>query len=162
MKLQSQNYISPILTEGTFVNVFIEDGKKEIIDNSLYYIEFLMYCVKDNVKVILDRCTLPFQGNNNDSEESPTTNRTAYAKEIATGEIVPLLAVLAANNMQLPATHVIEDIGYPNREDSLLYFDGGSIDDCNISLTNPLAQLFIKDAVVMKGEKIGVQFEFVE
>lgn len=162
MKLYAANYISPIETEGTFTDVYVEDVETRIINDGLFYIAFEMYYNRNNQRISLGIHVLPFQGRNDDSDGSPTTNRTAYAKLIASGEEFPLLEVLAANNGELPGTYEISNFGYPNAEDAAMYFGGGSIGNSRITILNPLAIGFVLDTILMKGEKVGVQFQFLE
>jgi hypothetical protein len=71
MKLQAQTYISPILTEGTFENVFIEETKFEVKRKDKYFaITFEMYCFKNEQRVLLDTSVLAFLGMNNDEVNS--------------------------------------------------------------------------------------------
>lgn len=78
MKLKSEIYVSPILTEGTFKDVIIEDVsiQHKRIDDYLQ-ITFEMYYIVNEQKVVLETNTLSFQGMNDNPN---STNRKATFK----------------------------------------------------------------------------------
>jgi len=74
MKLIAPVYHSPILTEGTFENVFIEDRNFLLQRSNNYFtIIFDMYCIRESHKIILDSFIISFLGINS---ESTNSNRT--------------------------------------------------------------------------------------
>jgi hypothetical protein len=54
------------------------------------------------------------------------------------------------------------DWGFPSFEDALTYLSGGSFQSPELLPINDFVKNWIKSSVVMKGEYIGTQFEFVE
>ena len=54
------------------------------------------------------------------------------------------------------------DWGFPSYEDALLYLNGGSFQSPEIQPVNEFVKAWILNNVVMKGEFIGKQFQFVE
>lgn len=82
MKLKALTYNSPVDTEGTYENVYIEDVSFEIKRNENFFaIDFEMYHIKNDKRVKLDSARIAFKGNNTELEQGlPTTNRTAVLK----------------------------------------------------------------------------------
>jgi hypothetical protein len=160
MKLQSQIYNSPILTEGTFQNIFIEEisiqHKRK--DNYLR-IDFEMYIIKDTQKVVLDSSYIAFQGMNDDDA---STNRKSTFKFNGTEEVHGLIDYVISNGGNYPTNYEMVDWGYPSYEDSLTYLSGGSFQSPELQPVNDFVKAWILNTVIMKGEYIGVQFEFVE
>lgn len=90
MKLHAPIYTSPIPTEGTFTDVYVEE-KNFLIqrDNRLFAIEFEMYYLKEGKKIIFpEPFRLEFRGNNTDPENSNRTTLVLvpnpdYAAQVA-------------------------------------------------------------------------------
>ncbi len=171
MKLQAANYTSPIATEGTFNNVFVEE-KSIYIEKAKKYmsIEFEMYYFKDEEKIELDTRKIAFYGMAGDSV---TSNKLAvisvpnedYDSEVEDSPLmvnVPLLQYLYTHDGVLPEVYDVVDWGYPNFQDALLYFNGGDRNNPEIEVVNPFAKEWIKHNIIIKGEQIGNQFEFVD
>jgi len=61
MKLHAPIYVSPVSTEGTFTDVFIEDSIIEIQKRKkILSVTFEMYYLRDGVPVVLEETTLKF------------------------------------------------------------------------------------------------------
>jgi len=206
MKLRSINYISPIATEGSFEEVFIEETEVLIKKNKKYMsITFEMYCIRNEERIVLDERVIAFYGmagdsitsnklavlsipnENYDTEleavpltievENPdfdleivgsieyiTIDNPNYESQVASIKRVshtPLLEYLYSHEGIFPEIYDIVQWGYPNFQDALQYFDGGDKVNPNITISNPFAKEWVKNNVVMKGELIGNQFEFV-
>ena len=163
MKLTSQIYNSPILTEGKFENVSIEETAITLKRKDSYLrIDFDMYVEKEGEIILLDKSNIAFQGMN-DSEVS--TNKTATFKfNDDTEEQEPrgLIAYLAENNGNYPQDYYMVDWGYPSYEDALTYLSGGSFQSPELHPINDFVRAWILNTVIMKGEFIGKQFQFVE
>lgn len=207
MKLHAQVYTSPLLTEGYFNEVFIEEisFENKRVDN-YFRVNFEMYIIKDNKRVILERPFLAFQGMKADKD---STNRVAiintlnpkyttqmaeipytiqvpnpnYEVEVEGSEEfiivpnpdydrlidliplridIPLLQYLVESNGVLPEDYKVLEWGYPNYEDVLQYFEGGTFTNPELIISNPFAREWLKNNLMIKGDKIGEQFEFVE
>jgi hypothetical protein len=61
-----------------------------------------------------------------------------------------------------PTNYTMIDWGYPSYEDSLTYLSGGSFQTPELQPVNDFVKAWILNTVIMKGEYIGIQFEFVE
>lgn len=170
MKLQAQTYNSPLLHQGTFENVTIEDvcltHKRH--DNYIA-ISFEMSYIKNGQKVVLDTKEMGFLGMENDVVSSNRTTTMSipnpdYDAEIEGSEeriTVPLFAFLAANNDVMPEDFVIVDYGWPTYEKVMQYFEGGTLENPEITISAPLAIGFLMNNLVMNGEAVGVQFTMV-
>jgi len=75
---------------------------------------------------------------------------------------VPLLQYLYAHEGVMPEVYEVTDWGFPSYEDVLQYFEGGDRSNLDISITNPFARGWLLNTLVMKNEKVGVQFQFVD
>lgn len=157
MKLiqQNQTYMHPNPAFGVFQNVIVQDVS--VIHKRLekyLSITFEMSYLKDGLKVILGIGTLSFLGMNNNEVNS---NQTAYVE--VEGETIPLLQWLSENNGEL-GDAVITDYGYPTYEDALTYFNGGTFEDPEITLTNPIAMGFVLSKLIINNEHVGAQLMF--
>lgn len=163
MKLQSQTYVSPILTEGTFSNVFIEETSVQIKRKETYLrIKFDMYYQRNNETILLASYPLAFQGMNDDEL---STNRKATFKFLDdTDEQKPrgLIEYIVENQGAYPTNYKMIDWGYPSYEDALTYLSGGSFGSPEIQPVNDFVKAWILNTVIMKGQFIGVQFQFVD
>lgn len=72
----------------------------------------------------------------------------------------PLLEYLYSHEGQMPEQYEVIEWGYPTYEDALNYFEGGTLDNPELSITNPFAKEWLKQNLQMKGEAI-TQFEFI-
>lgn len=162
MKLQSINYTSPILTEGSFINVFIEETSFQLKRQENYLrIEFDMYYIKDNQVIKLDTYPLAFQGMNTDEY---TTNRKAtfrFLDDTEEEEPRGLIAYITENQGAYPENYEMIDWGYPSYEDALNYLDGGSFDVPEIQPANDFVKLWLLNTIIMKNEHIVNQFQFI-
>ncbi len=184
MKLHATTYTSPINTEGTFSDVYIEDSIVSIQKTKKYLsVTFEMYYFKNEQKIVLDERTLGFYGGPGDSETSkkaavisihnPITEpyeeqiQDPETLEFTTVTIIPpatiqvsLLQYLADNNGVLPEFYEVVDFGYPDFNTALQFFNGGDRNNLDISIPSPFAKLWLKNTLVMKNENVGAQFEF--
>ncbi len=170
MKLQAQTYVSPLLNQGAFENVTIEDvcltHKRQ--DNYVA-IGFEMSCVKNGQKVVLDTKEMGFLGMENDVVSSnrtttmsiPNPDYDAQVNGLEQRITVPLFAYLMANNGVMPQDYEIVDYGYPTYEKVMQYFEGGTLNNPEITISAPLAIGFLMNNLVMNGEAVGVQFTMV-
>lgn len=159
MKLKAINYTSPILTEGKFDNVFIEETSFELKRNDSYFrINFEMYYLIGQERVVLEKAYLAFQGMNNDANSS---NETATFQFNDSEEIHGLIEYLEKNNGAFPENFTMVNWGFPSFEDALSYLIGGSFESPEIHPANEFVKNWIKNKIAMKGEFIGKQFEFV-
>jgi len=75
---------------------------------------------------------------------------------------IPMLEYLYANEGQFPEDYQIVDWGFPNYTDVLKYFEGGTLTDPELFINNPFARGWLLNNLYMKGEKVGVQFNFLD
>lgn len=170
MKLTAQTYVSPLLSQGTFENVIIEDvcltHKRH--DNYIA-IAFQMSCVKNGQKVVLDTKEMGFLGMENDVVSSnitttmsiPNPDYDALLEGSEERITVPLFAYLMANNGVMPQDYEMVDYGWPTYEKVMQYFEGGTLENPEITISAPLAIGFLMNNLVVNGEAVGVQFTMV-
>ena len=170
MKLKSEKYESPLVNQGTFTNVTIEDVCLIHKRSEKYIaITFEMSYLKNDQKVILDTISMGFLGMEN---EEVSSNRTTtfsipnpdYDVQIEGSEervTVPLFTYLMDNNGIMPVDYVMVDYGYPTYEKVMQYFEGGTLANPEIHITDPLAVGFLMNNLVMNGEAVGTQFTIV-
>lgn len=170
MKLEALIYNSPLLSQGTFANVTIEDVCLTHKRNDKYIsITFEMSYIKNGQKVLLDTKEMGFLGMENDVVSSNRTTTMSipnpdYNAQIEDSEeriTVPLFDYLTANNGVMPQGYEMVDYGYPTYEKVMQYFSGGKLSDPEIFITDPLAIGFLMNNLVMNGEAVGVQFTMV-
>ncbi|MFV8370879.1 hypothetical protein [Flavobacterium sp. LB2P74] len=170
MKLRAINYVSPLLNQGTFANVTIEDVCLTHKRNEKYIsISFEMSYLKNDQKVVLDTVAMGFQGMENDEVSSNRTTTFSipnpdYDSQIEDSQeriTVPLFAYLMAHNGIMPADYVMVDYGYPTYEKVMQYFEGGTLESPEINITAPLAIGFLMNNLIMNGEAVGNQFTIV-
>lgn len=170
MKLHAAIYTSPLLNQGTFTNVTIEDVCLIHKKNEKYIsIAFEMSYLKNNQKVVLDNVTLGFLGMENDQVSSNKTTTFSvpnpdYDSQLEGSQeriTVPLFAYLMDNKGVMPTDYVMVDYGYPNYEKVMQYFEGGTLESPEINITEPLAIGFLMNNLIMNGEAVGNQFKIV-
>lgn len=158
MKLNTTLYVSPIITEGKFDDVFIEDTSFELDRiNSILRINFEMFYFRNEQRIVLSFASLAFQGMN--SDEISTNRKTLFKFE--NSEPQGLIQYFIDNNGEYPENAEIVDWGFPSFEDALIYLDGGSFQNPELFPKNDFVRNWILNSVVMKGEVIGQQFQFV-
>lgn len=172
MKLLAKNYNSPLATQGTFQDVFIEDvciTHKRI--EKYLSITFQMYFIKNNQRINLCETTLAFLGMENDEV---STNQTTFVSipnanyDVANIEstekiTVPLFG--SNGNFTFDVTAIpfeVVDFGYPTYEKVMSYFNGGTLFSPEILISEPLAIGFLMNKLIMNGEPVGVQFKLEE
>lgn len=171
MKLIAQTYVSPLLNQGTFENVTIEDvcltHKRH--DNYIA-IGFEMSYIKNGQKVVLDKKEMGFQGMENDiistnkttlvSIDNPDYDaQTPESKEKITVALFDSLGNFTFDVTTIPFEVV--DFGYPTYEKVMQYFSGGTLESPEINITSPLAIGFLMNNLIMNGEAVGNQFTLV-
>ena len=170
MKLLAQTYISPLANQGTFTNVTIEDVCLTHKRNEKYIsIAFEMSYLKNNQKVVLANVTLGFLGMETDKVSSnrtttvsiPNPNYDSQIEGSQTRSTVPLFAYLKDNKGVMPTDYIVVDYGYPNYEKVMQYFKGGTLENPEINITEPLAIGFLMNNLIMNGEAVGNQFTIV-
>lgn len=162
MKLIAPIFISPILTEGTFSNVAIEETSFQIQRKQSYLrIDFSMY-LEDNPEVVLKTAYLAFQGTNADENN---TNRKATFKfndDAVDQEPRGFIDYIMENAGAYPVNYTMIDWGFPSYEDALTYLIGGTFDNPEIQPANDFVKAWILNTVIIKGELIGKQFQFIQ
>lgn len=157
MKLNTALYVSPIITEGKFDDVFIEDTSYELDrQNSILRINFEMYYYRNEQRIVLAKSSLGFEGMNDDLIS--TNRKTLFKYEDS--EPQGLIQYFIDNNGSYPENAEIVDWGFPSFEDALTYLDGGSFQSPELFPINDFVRNWILNSVVMKGETIGQQFQF--
>jgi hypothetical protein len=159
MKLKSETYISPILTEGTFKDVIIEDVSiqhKRIED--YIQITFEMYYIVNEQKIVLETNSLSFHGMNSNPN---STNVTATFKFNDSERIHGLIEYVTSKG-KFPTKHTMINWGFPSYEDVLNYLTGGSFENPELQPVNEFAKQWIINNITMKGEIINKQFTFVD
>jgi hypothetical protein len=171
MKLVAQTYVSPLMNQGTFENVIIEDFSVTHKRLERYLaIGFEMYYVKNDQKIVLDTKEMGFLGMGGDAISSNKTSLISipnpdYDVQVEGSELritVPLFDYLQSHQGIMPPDCVIVDYGYPTYEKVMQYFSGGTLENPEITISAPLAIGFILTALVMNGEPVGTQFKMVE
>lgn len=160
MKLIAPIYNSPNPTEGTFSNVVIEETSFQIQRKENYLkIDFQMY-LRDKPEVVLvNQLSLAFQGMNADLVSS--NRKATFCFNTDPTVIFGLIDYLQANSGAFPTNYTMVDWGFPSYEDALNYLTGGTFASPEINPVNQFVKDWIKNTVIMKGELIGKQFEFV-
>jgi len=160
MKLIAPIYNSPIDTEGTFSNVIIEETAFQIQRKENYFkIDFAMY-LQDKPEVVLETAFLAFQGMEND--EINTNRKATFKFNDDTEEQEPRgLIQWLTENQAYPTNYTMIDWGFPTYEAVLQYLIGGTFASPEINPANEFVKNWILNAIQMKGELIGVQFQFV-
>lgn len=163
MKLKALNYVSPIDTEGTFAEVFIEETAMQLKRQDNYLrIDFDMYYMLNDAPVVLASNYVAFQGMEADAVN---TNRKATFKfnsDPDEQEPRGLIDYLMNNGGAYPVDLKMIDWGYPTYEQALNFLTGGSFASPEIQPINEFVKCWILNTVVMKNELIGKQFQFVE
>jgi hypothetical protein len=169
MKLKSENYTSPNPQQGEFKNVFIEDTVITHKRHEKYLsIQFDMYYLKGTEKIILDTKTLGFLGTEDDEVSSNETTIVSvlnpeYNPEIEGSEetiTVPLFDPKGGFNIDPTKPFSVVDYGFPTYEKVLSFFQGGTFENPEITITEQLAIGFILSKLIMNGEPVGKQFTF--
>jgi hypothetical protein len=193
MKLFTENYVSPIPTQGAFENVSIEEtsiihkGKENFLS-----IQFDMTYLKNDKKVLLASKTMQFWGMENDANSSNKTTLVRvdnpnfdpnenYITEEPNPDwfegsdlpetitfdntppqriIIPLFKPDGSYNVTSMDFEIV-DYGFPTYEKALQMFEGGSFEQPEIIITEPLAIGFVLNKLFMNGEPVGNQFELV-
>jgi hypothetical protein len=161
MKLKAQTYNSPNPKEGTLSNVIIEEISFQLQRHESYFkIDFSMY-LQDKPEVVLETTYIAFQGMNNDVVNS---NRKATFKfnNDSEGQEPRGFIDHLQNNGAYPENYTMVDWGYPSYEDALDYLTGGTFESPEINPANEFVKAWILNTVIMKGELIGAQFQFVD
>jgi hypothetical protein len=161
MKIIAENYISPVLTEGIFNNVFIEEISIQLKRKDTYLrIDFEMYVEKNNQKVILDSNCIAFQGMNID--ENNTNRKATFRFDNDPEEQEPRgLIQYVIDNGFYPTDYYMVDWGYASYEDALTYLLGGSFQEPELQPANDFVKSWILNTLIMKNEFLVKQFEFV-
>lgn len=171
MKLTAQKYISPSLNQGSFDNVIIRDVSithKRF--EKFLSIGFEMYYMKNEIKVLLDYAEMMFKGMEDDIVSSNQTTLMSipnpdYDSQLEGSEeriTVTMFGYLESNNGVMPSDFTIVDYGYPTYEKVMGYFNGGTLDNPEITITEPLAIGFILNKLIMNEEPVGNQFTITE
>jgi hypothetical protein len=190
MKLKAPIYVSPNLLQGTFENVFIEDVSFELKRQEKYLrINFDMYYINSEQKIILESNYIAFQGMNGDYN---STNRKATFRfnaepieetlgktepetdapeidpeELPTDPIFPTedpiygLIDYVIEHGEYPTNYTMVDWGYASFEDALTYLTGGSFQEPELQPANDFVKYWILNTIVMNSELIVNQFQFV-
>jgi hypothetical protein len=168
MKLTTQTYVSPLVNQGTFENVIIQDVSLTHKRLEKYIsIGFEMSYIKNGQKVVLDTKEMGFLGMEKDEV---TSNRTTtfsipnpdYDTQVEGSEeriTVPLFDYLMKHQGVMPADYVMVDYGYPTYEKVMQYFEGGTLENPEITISAPLAIGFLLTNLIMNGEPVGNQFK---
>lgn len=161
MKLIAPIYNSPILTEGTFTNVAIEETSFEIKRKETYLrIDFQMY-LQDKPTIVLESSYLAFHGMNADETNSNRKATFKFNTDIEAQEPRGLIQYIE-DNKAYPTDYTMIDWGVPSYEDALNYLTGGTFESPEINPANQFVKDWILNSVIMKGEHLSNQFQFVE
>lgn len=118
----------------------------------------------ENYQAEVDAVPMTVEVTNPETNEisvMPNPNHDAQVAAVPHNVTVPFLQYLYTHEGNLPEVYEIVDWGYPNFEDALKYFNGGDRTNPDITISNPFAKEWVKNNIIMKGEAIGVQFDFV-
>ncbi|KIQ22643.1 hypothetical protein RT99_05915 [Flavobacterium sp. MEB061] len=160
MKLNTTLYVSPIVTEGKFDDVYIEDTSFELNrKDSILRINFEMFYFRDGKRTVISTASLGFQGMNDDVN---STNEKTLFKFNDSEDTHGLIQYFLDNNGMYPENSEIVNWGFPSFEDALTYLNGGSFQNPELHPVNDFVKDWIRNSVIMKSEAIGNQFEFVE
>lgn len=163
MKLKAQTYVSPIVTEGTFENVIIEETSFQVKRKENYFrIDFDMY-LEDKPEVILCSSYLAFQGMDDDEVNSNIKATFRFNDDSEEEEPRGLISYLENNAGVYPEDYTMINWGFPTFEQLSQFLNGGDpFGTPEINPVNEFVKQWVLNTVSMKGEKIGEQFEFVE
>lgn len=161
MKLQAQTYTSPNPKEGTFSNVIIEETSFQIQRKENYFrVDFAMY-LQDKPEVVLETAYLAFQGM--EADEINSNRKATFKFNDDTEEQEPRgLIQWMGENQAYPTNFTMVDWGFPTYEAALNYLTGGTLQSPEINPADEFVKNWILNSVQMKGELIGVQFQFVD
>lgn len=161
MKLIAPILISPILTEGTFTNVAIEETSFQIERKQSYLrIDFSMY-LEDKPEVVLETAFLAFHGM--DAEKVNSNRKATFKFNDDSDEQEPRgLMQYIGENQAYPTDFTMVDWGFPTYEAALNYLTGGTFESPEINPANQFVKDWILNSIVMKGELIGKQFKFID
>ena len=166
MKLKASIYIHPKLDRGTYTDVFIEDVSLIHKRQQKYIaIGFEMYYFVDGDKVVLGTKEMGFIGMEGDDN---STNRTTtfsianpdYDAEIEGSQeklVLPLFDYITEYG-EMPVDYTIVDYGYPTYEKVMMYFEGGTLENPEINITDPLAVGFLLNNLDINNEMVGKLF----
>jgi hypothetical protein len=191
MKLKATIYKSPDLFQGTFENVFIEDVSFELKRQEKYLrINFDMYYIKNEQKIILESNYIAFQGMNGDynstnrkatfrfnappieeeipnksgsETEAPEIDPTELPSDPGTPTEEPVYGMIdyVMEHGEYPTDYTMVDWGYASFEDALTYLSGGSFQEPELQPVNDFVKGWILNTIVMKNEYIINQFQFI-
>lgn len=102
--------------------------------------------------------------NPEDSSSTITVPNPNYDSEVAaipTRVNVNMVKYIYAHQGEMPPEYTVVDWGYATQEDALKYFTGGDLTNPELFFINQFAKDWFKNNVQMKGENVGVQFEFM-
>ena len=163
MKLTAQIYNSPILTEGKFENVSIEETAITLKRKDSYLrIDFDMYVEKEGEIILLDKSNIAFQGMNSDENSTNRKSTFKFLSDSEEQEPRGLIDYIMEHQGNYPENFKMVDWGYPSYEDALTYLSEGSFQSPELHPINEFVRAWILNTVIMKGEFIGKQFQFVE
>lgn len=170
MKLTANIYNSPNPLQGKFENVIIEDTCviHKRLENYLC-ITFEMYYIKDNERVSLAKTEVAFLGLEGESNSSNRTTIVSVPNpDYFSGSDQPerinisLFDYVESHNGAFPPDYEIIDFGYPTYEKVMEYFQGGTLTDPEITISDPLAIGFLINCLIINGEPVSKQFELIQ
>lgn len=170
MKLTANIYNSPNPLQGKFENVIIEDTC--VVHKRLekyLCITFEMYYIKDSQRVTLAKTDVSFLGLEGEENSSNRTTIVSIPNpDYESGSDEPeridisLFDYVESHNGEFPEDYIIIDYGYPTYEKVMEYFQGGTLTDPEITISDPLAVGFLMNCLIMNGEPVVNQFELTQ
>jgi len=98
------------------------------------------------------------------SQEFITITNPDYEQMLANVPVrinTPMINYLIEHQGVMPEDYTMVDYGYPNYTAVMPNFDGGTLTSPELFLNNDFAKAWFLENVFMKGEKVGLQFQFV-
>lgn len=126
--------------------------------NKTAIIKLLDFIFDPEIPQFLETANPEYDENIEGSQPILYSPNPAYIPE--SGEI-PLLQYLYNHGGQMPESYEVVEWGFPTYTDALQYFDGGTLDNPELLITNPFAKEWLKNTIQMKGEPI-TQFNFID
>lgn len=175
MRLTSKSgvYKSPQRNQGIFNDAYIEDiGIVHKRKENYLSVTFAIMYMQDGKEIMLSKAPMVFTNDhtelalvkipNADYDESyafdENTPQEDYDKYAIPFFIEPLMPALVKYNGVLPDDSTITEYGYPTYDVVKTFFDGGSTDDPELTVSNPIAIGFLLNKLIINGEPAGLQF----
>lgn len=151
MILKAETYVSPLLTQGEFKEVQLEDvGLVHKRFEKYLSVAFNLSYIKDDNKIVIAKGDVDFFGN-----DSIPTLVNLYGDD---GHITVNLFEYLKEGNKIPEYYTIIDYGYPSYSDIIEYIEGGSLTNPEIRITSEIIQEIFLNCLIINGQTAKEQF----